>query len=134
MHYRLSDGKGNSIAMRGLAAAADGALLIVGDAACCLQNQSVKQLFNQTPGNDEADKAFLLLVNPAVGVWGKRVSPHLPGGRVWAGAVFPRRVYFYLVGVRRSRIRVWGWSQHRASGKGAAPLRLSKKSTANMQR
>jgi hypothetical protein len=61
---RLSDGKGNSITIRGLAAAADGALLIVGDAACCLPNRGAMQLFDQTLGNYEAGEPFLLLVNP----------------------------------------------------------------------
>jgi hypothetical protein len=46
----LSDGKGNSISIRGLAVAADGTLLIVGDTACCLQGRSGMQLFAQTLG------------------------------------------------------------------------------------
>ncbi|MGQ9876607.1 MAG: hypothetical protein ACUVSL_15265 [Chloroflexus sp.] len=61
---RLSDGKGNSISIHALAAAADGTLLLVGGAACCLQGRSGMQLFNQTLGNYEISEPFVLVVNP----------------------------------------------------------------------
>jgi hypothetical protein len=59
---RLSDGKGNSISIRGLAVAADGTLLIVGDTACCLQGRSGMQLFAQTLGGYESGEPFVLVV------------------------------------------------------------------------
>ncbi|MBO9320082.1 MAG: hypothetical protein J7460_13800 [Chloroflexus sp.] len=59
---RLSDGKGNSISIRGLAASADGTLLIVGDTACCLQSRNGMQLFDQALGNYESGEPFVLVV------------------------------------------------------------------------
>ncbi len=59
---RLNDGKGNSITVRALAAAADGALLVTGDTACCIAGRSGMQLFNQTLGNYESGEPFVLVV------------------------------------------------------------------------
>lgn len=61
---RLSDGKGNSITIRALAAADDGTLLVVGDTACCLQGRSTMQLWGQTLGNYEGGEPFVLIVSP----------------------------------------------------------------------
>lgn len=61
---RLSDGKGNSITIRALAAADDGTLLVVGDTACCLQGRSAMQLWGQTLGNYEGGEPFVLVVSP----------------------------------------------------------------------
>ncbi len=61
---RLSDGKGNSISIKALAAAADGTLLITGDSSCCIAGRSGMQLFNQTLGNYEAGEPFILVVSP----------------------------------------------------------------------
>ncbi|WP_298817411.1 hypothetical protein [Chloroflexus sp.] len=61
---RLSDGKGNSISIRALAAASDGTLLITGDSACCIAGRTGMQLFNQTLGSYELSEPFVLVVNP----------------------------------------------------------------------
>jgi len=61
---RASNGTGNSISIEGLAAAADGTLIVVGQTYCCIQGRSNMQLFGQTLGNYEAGEPFILLVKP----------------------------------------------------------------------
>ncbi|OAN40557.1 hypothetical protein A6A03_04405 [Chloroflexus islandicus] len=80
---RLSDGKGNSITIRALAAAADGTLLVVGDTACCLQGRSAMQLFGQTLGNYELGEPFALVVSPDFGqrrLWTALAAPGATAG------------------------------------------------------
>lgn len=80
---RLSDGKGNSITIRALAAAADGTLLVVGDTACCLQGRSAMQLFGYTLGNYELGEPFALVVSPDFGqrrLWTALAAPGATAG------------------------------------------------------
>jgi hypothetical protein len=80
---RLSDGKGNSISIQGLAAAADGTLAVVGSAACCLQGRSTMQLFGQTLGSYESGEPFVLIVHPAFTqryVWTALAAPGATAG------------------------------------------------------
>lgn len=80
---RLSDGKGNSISIQGLAAAADGTLAVVGSAACCLQGRSTMQLFGQTLGSYESGEPFVLIVHPAFMqryVWTALAAPGATAG------------------------------------------------------
>ncbi|WP_322489625.1 hypothetical protein [Chloroflexus sp.] len=80
---RLNDGKGNSITIRALTAAADGTLLVVGDTACCLQGRSTMQLFGQTLGNYELGEPFALVVSPDFGqrqLWTALAAPGATAG------------------------------------------------------
>lgn len=61
---RLNDGTGNSISIRGLAAAADGTLVVVGSTACCLQGRKNMQLFGQVLGEYKIGEPFVLIVHP----------------------------------------------------------------------
>ncbi|WP_322814886.1 hypothetical protein [Chloroflexus sp.] len=87
---RLDDGKGNSISIKGLAAAADGTLVVVGSTACCLQGRRTMQLFGQVLGNYEIGEPFVLIVHPAFTqryIWTTLAAPGKTAGSSPAIAV-----------------------------------------------
>ena len=61
---RSDDRKGNSISIRGLAAAADGTLVVVGSTACCLEGRRTMRLFGQMLGEYRIGEPFVLIVHP----------------------------------------------------------------------
>lgn len=86
---RLSDGKGNSISIRALDAAADGTLLIAGDTAASIQGRTGMQLGGVTLGGYESGEPFLLLVRPDFRqrlIWTALAAPGTSAGGSPAGA------------------------------------------------
>jgi hypothetical protein len=61
---RLNDGKGNSIAIKAIAAAADGTVLIGGEAYYALQGRSAMRLNGAALGGYEAGEPFTLVASP----------------------------------------------------------------------
>jgi hypothetical protein len=86
---RLGDGKGNSISIRAIDAAPDGAVLLTGDTACCIQGRSTMQFAGVTLGSYESGEAFVLLVRPDFGqrqLWTVLAAPGTSAGRSSAAA------------------------------------------------
>ncbi|MBX0330579.1 hypothetical protein K2Z83_23255 [Oscillochloris sp. ZM17-4] len=80
---RLSDGKGNSISIRAVDAAADGALLVTGDSSCCMQGRDTMQLNGVTLGGYEGGEPFALLLRPDFGarqLWTALAAPGTSAG------------------------------------------------------
>lgn len=80
---RLSDGKGNSIGVRALAAAPDGALLLVGESYCCIQGRDTMRLNGVALGGYEGGEPFALLVRPdfrARQLWTALAAPGASAG------------------------------------------------------
>jgi hypothetical protein len=87
---RLSDGKGNSISIRAIDAAADGSMLIAGDSSCCMQGRDTMQLNGVTLGSYEGGEPFVLLVRPDFGareLWSALAAPGTSAGGSPATAV-----------------------------------------------
>lgn len=86
---RLGDGKGNSISIRAIEAAADGAVLITGDTACCIQGRSTMQFAGVSIGSYESGEGFVLLVPPDFGqrrLWTVLAAPGTSAGASSAAA------------------------------------------------
>lgn len=60
---RLSDGKGNSIVARAIAADEMGRVYLAGDSSCCLQNRSARQVAGITVGAYEGGEGFFLALS-----------------------------------------------------------------------
>lgn len=61
---RLSDGKGNSIGVRAIDAAADGTLAIAGDSAATIAGRATMQFAGVTLGAYESGEPYLLVASP----------------------------------------------------------------------
>jgi hypothetical protein len=80
---RLSDGKGNSIAIKAITADTDGVIYAAGEAYASIQDRAARQVAGVTVGDYAGGEPFVLVVNPALTkrlYWSPFAAPGQNGG------------------------------------------------------